>query len=75
MKSKELKRKEAIERARAIFPSHQEKWLRYQPGGDIYEKTKKHSPIYAEELRKEAQVSLEEAAARAGVDLHGNPLI
>lgn len=73
-KSKEQKRLEAMMRARAALPEHRARWYEYQPGGRVYERTKQHNPEYAEQLRQEAQTSFEKAAARAGTDLHGNPL-
>lgn len=73
-KTKEQKQHEAMLRARNALPAARARWYDYQPGGHVYEETKKHNPEYAEVIRQEAQTSFEEAAARAGTDLHGNPL-
>lgn len=73
-KSKEQKRDEAMMRARAALPVHRLRWMDHQPGGHVYEETKKHNPQYAETIREQAQITFEKAAARAGTDLHGNPL-
>ncbi len=74
MKTKEQKRHEAMLRARKVLPKHRARWMEYQPGGRVFERTKTQNPDYALQIQREAQIVFEEAAARAGTDLHGNPL-
>lgn len=75
MKSKDQKRKEALERKRRSLVEKRDKYLETQKGGKTYNTTLKF--LGKEEAEKQAEaekVRFQAACKEAGVDEHGNDL-
>lgn len=71
-KSKEQKRKEAIERARQFWPVHLKSWLYIQAEHDSYRK--RFDDDVANKRLDQARNAFISACHRASVDTSGNPV-